>query len=171
MQHVPGSANKHFSIVWNVSRLSSFPSYALSSSHFLFISVSSRILWQCVDLKRSYARNIFTRTQFLLKRIKTFLLHLLLFQIYISRGLSWSLEPSTRQTWDATTLSFRLRLFTLCLRLLHMCLLISKVYCHRHCRRHRSYGSFELTPKSKRTFSTDPLFFMNNTSSSLFQRN
>ena len=34
----------------------SFSIFALSSSHFLFISISSRVRWQWVELKRSYAR-------------------------------------------------------------------------------------------------------------------
>ena len=65
------------SVFFETSQGFSFSTLALSSSYFLFISISSRVGWEWerVEFKRLYARNESTKTQFLclVKSIKLFL--------------------------------------------------------------------------------------------------
>ena len=134
--------------------------------------------WQVLNLHRQQWLLLFNTSMFAsFLRVRTRIIRLKNLNVFSQnleevKGGRIEIE-SIKTTWAVITLSFRLRPFTLCLRLLHMCLLISKNSPSSSLSSTSFLGI--LNVEIEENFSTDPLFFfMNNTSSSLFhclQRN
>ena len=96
MQLVHGNANMQFSMVWNVSRLSTFPplpcllpTFSLAPS---VLEIDNELSWNS-RMFMLEIKNYLSAVSLPCEKHRNLPSPSLIFQIYVSRGLSWSLEP------------------------------------------------------------------------------